>query len=52
MLDNMSPSQLEAAASSLKRDFPSVIVEASGGITVDSIQDYMVEGKLKYCYQR
>jgi hypothetical protein len=44
MLDNMSPAQLEAAAGSLKSDFPSVIVEASGGITVDTIQDYMVEG--------
>eukprot|EP00045_Choanoeca_perplexa_P012218 m.132476 g.132476 ORF g.132476 m.132476 type:complete len:292 (+) comp15928_c0_seq1:45-920(+) len=44
MLDNMSPAQLETAAASLKRDHPSVIVEASGGITVDTIQDYMVQG--------
>ena len=41
MLDNMTPNQLKAEARKLKKQFPRVIVEASGGITESTIADYI-----------
>jgi nicotinate-nucleotide pyrophosphorylase (carboxylating) len=42
MLDNQTPSALEAAAARLKADFPHVLIEGSGGITEQNIGDFMV----------
>lgn len=44
MLDNLSPSELATTAAVLKRESPHVLLEASGGITEDTIQDYMNPG--------
>ena len=41
MLDNFSPRQLAIDAEEVKREFPHLIVEASGGITRDTIHDYL-----------
>ncbi|EGD75991.1 nicotinate-nucleotide pyrophosphorylase [Salpingoeca rosetta] len=41
MLDNFSPDDLGCAAARIKDDHPHIIVEGSGGITVESIQSYM-----------
>ena len=41
MLDNFTPSSLKAAARSLKAAFPSVLVEASGGITLQTMAQYL-----------
>ena len=43
MLDNFTPSSLKAAARSLKAAFPSVLVEASGGITLQTMAQYLSE---------
>ena len=43
MLDNFTPSSLKAAARSLKAAFPSVLVEASGGITLKTMAQYLSE---------
>ncbi|XP_076147624.1 nicotinate-nucleotide pyrophosphorylase [carboxylating]-like [Alosa pseudoharengus] len=40
MLDNFKPEDLHVAARSLKRDFPGVIIEASGGVTPDTLAQY------------
>ena len=44
MLDNMNPDQVEDAISTLKRNNVrgTVIVEVSGGITLDNIVDYVI----------
>ena len=40
MLDNFTPGTLHPAAEKLKEAYPAVIVEASGGIRVDTIASY------------
>lgn len=40
MLDNFEPSFLHKTAAQLKRDFPNLIIEASGGIREENITDY------------
>lgn len=41
MLDNFSPKEAGEVAKRLKADFPSVIIECSGGITVETIASFM-----------
>jgi nicotinate-nucleotide pyrophosphorylase (carboxylating) len=41
MLDNFDPKKLKETARNLKQQFPSVIIEASGGVTLDTLTDYM-----------
>lgn len=41
MLDNFSPEDLKRDAHTFKQKFPHVIVEASGGITKETICDYI-----------
>eukprot|EP01117_Protostelium_nocturnum_P011405 TRINITY_DN4136_c0_g1_i1.p1 TRINITY_DN4136_c0_g1~~TRINITY_DN4136_c0_g1_i1.p1 ORF type:complete len:296 (+),score=81.14 TRINITY_DN4136_c0_g1_i1:79-966(+) len=40
MLDNYSPEELKTASKELKKNFPHVLIEASGGITVSTIEQY------------
>ncbi|GAB1292712.1 Nicotinate-nucleotide pyrophosphorylase [Apodemus speciosus] len=40
MLDNFKPEELHPTAATLKAKFPSVSVEASGGITVDNLPQF------------
>ncbi|XP_018606401.1 nicotinate-nucleotide pyrophosphorylase [carboxylating]-like [Scleropages formosus] len=40
MLDNFSPETLHSAALSLKQEFPSVLIEGSGGVTPQSLPLY------------
>ncbi|KAL7477076.1 hypothetical protein ACHAW6_002891 [Cyclotella cf. meneghiniana] len=40
MLDNFEPQKLKTDAAELKKKYPHVIVEASGGITIESMGDY------------
>ncbi len=40
MLDNFSPKKAKEAAKELKSQFPQVIIEVSGGITIENIQEY------------
>ncbi|KAA0157111.1 hypothetical protein FNF29_00463 [Cafeteria roenbergensis] len=44
MLDNFEPDALEAAAAAFKAAFPHVLVEASGGIRLDTLGSYMRPG--------
>lgn len=44
MLDNFSPSELARTAAALKKNASHVLVEASGGITAETVQDYMSPG--------
>ena len=37
MLDNYAPTELKADAKAVKAKFPHVLVEASGGITLDTL---------------
>lgn len=41
MLDNFKPQELHAAARTLKQAFPSVLIEASGGVTPHNLQQYL-----------
>jgi nicotinate-nucleotide pyrophosphorylase (carboxylating) len=41
MLDNFSPTLLQADAATFKQSYPHVLVEASGGITVHTMKDYL-----------
>ena len=41
MLDNFEPHQLRADAATFKNRFPHVLVEASGGITTETMADYL-----------
>ena len=41
MLDNFGPEALHAAASEIKACHPNVIIEASGGVTEQTISDFM-----------
>lgn len=43
MLDNFAPDQLKADAKALKEEFPHLLIEASGGITVQTMGDYLSE---------
>lgn len=43
MLDNFTPSQLRKDAKTFKAKYPNVLVEASGGITIDNMADYLTE---------
>jgi nicotinate-nucleotide pyrophosphorylase (carboxylating) len=43
MLDNFAPGALKVAAKALKAAFPSVLVEASGGITLATMAQYLSE---------
>uniref|UniRef100_W5M4E2 Nicotinate-nucleotide pyrophosphorylase [carboxylating] n=1 Tax=Lepisosteus oculatus TaxID=7918 RepID=W5M4E2_LEPOC len=41
MLDNFKPQALHAAARSLKQQFPLLLIEASGGVTPDSLSQFL-----------
>ncbi|KAF0706758.1 hypothetical protein AaE_013965 [Aphanomyces astaci] len=41
MLDNFEPPQLKQVAATLKQQFPHLLIEASGGITIDTMGDYV-----------
>jgi nicotinate-nucleotide pyrophosphorylase (carboxylating) len=43
MLDNYTPDRLKVDAKALKERFPHVTVEASGGITIDTMSGYFCE---------
>jgi len=43
MLDNFEPNQLKKDAETFKSKFPNVLVEASGGITTETMSDYLCE---------
>lgn len=43
MLDNFEPGQLKRDAKILKQEFPHVLIEASGGITVETMAEYLSE---------
>ena len=43
MLDNFTPEQLKKDAKTFKEQYPHVTVEASGGITIDTMADYFSE---------
>ena len=40
MLDNFTPEQLKKDAKTFKEQYPHVVVEASGGITIDTMAEY------------
>ncbi len=41
MLDNFEPDRLKQDAATFKTQFPHVLVEASGGITTETMADYL-----------
>ncbi|CAK4633298.1 hypothetical protein LEN26_019962 [Aphanomyces euteiches] len=41
MLDNFEPPQLKEVAAKLKQQFPHLLIEASGGITIDTMGQYV-----------
>ena len=41
MLDNFKPEQLRKDAEEFKQKYPHVLVEASGGITTETMPDYL-----------
>lgn len=43
MLDNFEPDQLKLDAATLKGQFSHLLIEASGGITVDTMNEYLSE---------
>jgi nicotinate-nucleotide pyrophosphorylase (carboxylating) len=43
MLDNFTPTQIATDAKALKEAFPHVVIEASGGITADTISGFLDE---------
>jgi len=58
MLDNFKPDQLKKDAETFKNMFPNVLVEASGGITTETMPDFLCkhidivsQGKLTQGYQ-
>jgi nicotinate-nucleotide pyrophosphorylase (carboxylating) len=58
MLDNFIPTNLKSAAALFKKQHPHVLVEASGGITVENMTEYMCDhvdiisqGKLTQGYE-
>lgn len=40
MLDNFAPPQLKETAALVKSQYPHVVIEASGGITTDTLEEY------------
>jgi nicotinate-nucleotide pyrophosphorylase (carboxylating) len=40
MLDNFTPENLWSTAAKLKQSFPHVVIETSGGITVETVDKY------------
>lgn len=40
MLDNFAPSALTLAAKQLKEAFPHILIEGSGGVTLDNVSSY------------
>ncbi len=44
MLDNMTIEQLKVCAAHIKKQYPRVLVEASGGITPETITAYFIPG--------
>ena len=58
MLDNFEPTKLKLDAKELKSKFPHVLIEASGGITTETMKDHLSDdvdivsqGKLTQGYQ-
>ena len=43
MLDNFDPLQLKKDAETLKQEYPHVLVEASGGITTETMGAYLCD---------
>lgn len=43
MLDNFKPTQLKKDAATFKEKYPHVLVEASGGITTETMPDYLCD---------
>ncbi len=43
MLDNFEAVHLKMAAKEIKEQFPNVLIEASGGITLETLKDYLSE---------
>ena len=43
MLDNYTPEELKVDATKIKKQYPSVIIEASGGITYDTMDQYVCD---------
>jgi nicotinate-nucleotide pyrophosphorylase (carboxylating) len=43
MLDNFTPTTLKVAAAAFKAEYPQVLVEASGGITAETLADYICD---------
>lgn len=43
MLDNFAPDRLKSSAMSLKEKYPHVLVEASGGITIETMAEFLSE---------
>ncbi|GKY98559.1 hypothetical protein MPSEU_000812700 [Mayamaea pseudoterrestris] len=43
MLDNFEPALLKEDAARLKQEFPHLLIEASGGITTETMKDYICE---------
>jgi len=43
MLDNMAPAELKEHAAYLKKLYPNVLIEASGGITMENMVEYLSE---------
>ncbi|GAX26195.1 nicotinate-nucleotide pyrophosphorylase [Fistulifera solaris] len=41
MLDNLEPQVLKVTARMLKKEYPHVLIEASGGITTETMKDYL-----------
>jgi len=43
MLDNFTPQKLKETAANLKKSYPHVLIEASGGVTLESLPEYFSE---------
>jgi nicotinate-nucleotide pyrophosphorylase (carboxylating) len=43
MLDNFQADHLKMAAKEIKEKFPNLLIEASGGITNETLKDYLSE---------
>jgi nicotinate-nucleotide pyrophosphorylase (carboxylating) len=43
MLDNFEPRRLKESSATFKSQFPNVLVEASGGITIHTMKDYLCD---------
>ncbi len=43
MLDNFNPPQLRETAQIIKKDHPHILIEASGGVTLDNLAEYLSE---------